>query len=82
MFHTNDADISSLNICQCLEPQVLRFCSLNEVYYCSGWVMRLYFDLDKTDPIHAALCKLACSDTNLDICDAAQGEGSEVSPPT
>ena len=82
MFHTNDAAISSLNICQCLEPQVLRFCSLNEVYYCSGWVMRLYFDLDKTDPIHAALCKLACSDTNLDICDAANLPGTPMKDAT
>lgn len=27
--------------------------------------MRLYFDLDKTDPIHKALCDVACNDENI-----------------
>ena len=47
-----------------------------------GWVMRLYFDLDKADPIHDALCKLACSDTNLDICDAANLPGTPMKDAT
>ncbi len=40
-----------------------------------GWIMRLYFDLDKKDPVLHELCKLACNDSNLDICDAANLPG-------
>ena len=40
-----------------------------------GWIMRLYFDINKNDSIMHALCKLACSDTNLDICDTANLPG-------
>ena len=47
-----------------------------------GWVMRLYFDLDKTDLIHGKLCDLACSDTNLDICDAANLPGTPMKDAT
>ena len=34
-----------------------------------GWTMRLYYDLDKQDSILKDLCKLACHDNNIDICD-------------
>lgn len=34
-----------------------------------GWTMRLYYDLDKKDPVLKDLCDLACRDTNIDICD-------------
>jgi len=34
----------------------------------SGWVMRLYFDLEKLDPLHDKLCKLACQNPELDLC--------------
>ena len=34
----------------------------------SGWVMRLYFDLEKSDPLHEKLCKLACHNPELDLC--------------
>jgi hypothetical protein len=40
-----------------------------------GWIMRLYFDVDKNDPLMNALCNLACSDNNLDICDTANLPG-------
>ena len=36
--------------------------------YYPGWVMRLYFDLARTDPVLKMFCDLACSDNNLDIC--------------
>ena len=42
----------------------------------SGWVMRLYFDLTKNDPILSKLCDLACSDNNLDLCNASRLPGS------
>ncbi len=48
----------------------------------SGWIMRLYFDLDKSDPVHAALCKLVCSDTNIDMCDAANLPGTPMKDAT
>ena len=34
-----------------------------------GWSMRLYHDLYKDDPLHDELCNLACSDTQLDLCN-------------
>ena len=44
--------------------------------YYPGWVMRLYYDLDKADPIFQDLCQLACHDANLDICDAKHLPGT------
>ena len=44
--------------------------------------MRLYFDLDPTDPVHTALCRLACSDNNIDICDAANLPGTPMKDAT
>ncbi len=44
--------------------------------------MRLYFDLDKADPVHTALCNLACSDPNIDICDAANLPGTPMKDAT
>ena len=38
--------------------------------YYPGWTMRLYYDLDKKDPVFKDLCDLACSDTNIDLCNA------------
>jgi len=43
-----------------------------------GWIMRLYFDLDRKDPVLHELCKLACNDSNLDICDAENLPGIPV----
>jgi hypothetical protein len=43
-----------------------------------GWIMRLYFDLDKNDPVLQELCKLACNDNNFDICDAASLPGTPM----
>ena len=34
-----------------------------------GWTMRLYVDFDDNDPIFIDLCKLACKNPILDICD-------------
>ena len=41
-----------------------------------GWVMRLYYDLDKNDPTLKDLCNLACHDANLDICDVKNLPGT------
>ena len=41
-----------------------------------GWVMRLYYDLDKKDPVFKDLCDLACSNPNIDICDAKHLPGT------
>ena len=44
--------------------------------YYEGWVMRLYYDLDPTDPVFKDLCQLACQYDNLDICDARHLPGT------
>ena len=41
-----------------------------------GWTMRLYYDLDKKDPILKELCDLACRDSNIDICDTKHLPGT------
>ena len=41
-----------------------------------GWVMRLYYDLDKNDPTLKDLCNLACHDVNIDICDVKNLPGT------
>ncbi len=41
-----------------------------------GWIMRLYYDLDRRDPILQDLCDLACSNPGLDICDAKHLPGT------
>jgi len=41
-----------------------------------GWTMRLYYDLDKKDPILKDLCDLACRDSNIDICDTKHLPGT------
>ena len=43
-----------------------------------GWIMRLYFDLDKSDPVFDEICKLACNNNNLDLCDAANLPGTPM----
>ena len=44
--------------------------------YYPGWTMRLYYDLEKKDPILKDLCDLACRDTNIDICDTKHLPGT------
>ena len=41
-----------------------------------GWIMRLYYDLDKNDPVLNDICELACSDNNIDICEIKQLPGT------
>ena len=36
--------------------------------YDSSWVMRLYYDIGRGDPLMQDLCQLACDNSNLDIC--------------
>lgn len=38
-------------------------------YYGSSWAMRLYFDVERTDPFMTDLCQLACNYSSLDLCD-------------
>ena len=38
--------------------------------------MRLYYDLDKKDPILKDLCDLTCLDNNIDICDTKNLPGT------
>ena len=38
--------------------------------------MRLYYDLDKADPVFKDLCQLACQNVNLDICDTKNLPGT------
>ena len=33
-----------------------------------GWNIRLYYDLEDDDPLLSDLCKVACSDSNIDLC--------------
>lgn len=47
---------------------------MNQFY--PGWIMRLYYDLDKTDPVFKDLCKLSCENDILDICDAKKLPGT------
>ena len=44
--------------------------------YYPGWVMRLYYDLNKKDPVLKDLCELACQHDYLDICDAKHLPGT------
>jgi len=44
--------------------------------YYPGWVMRLYYDLDKNDPVFNDLCQLACQNPQIDICDARNLPGT------
>lgn len=38
--------------------------------------MRLYYDLDKNDPVFNDLCQLACQNPQIDICDARNLPGT------
>ena len=40
--------------------------------------MRLYFDLDESDPIMDELCLLACSDPKLDLCKVSKLPGNPM----
>ena len=33
-----------------------------------GWVLRLYYDLKPDHPLMEELCRVACEDTNIDLC--------------
>jgi hypothetical protein len=46
--------------------------------YGPGWTMRLYVDLELSDPVLVKLCHLACQNCNLDICQAAHLPGTPV----
>ena len=42
-------------------------------FYGSEWIMRLYYDIPMEDSSHLKyLCKLACENIELDLCDSKQ----------
>ena len=43
-----------------------------------GWIMRLYYDLDKKNPVLKDICELACNDNNLDLCEVKHLPGTPV----
>ena len=47
-----------------------------------GWNIRLYYDLEDTDPLLSDLCEVACKDANIDLCHVknipALGDVSQV----
>ena len=47
-----------------------------------GWIMRLYHNFDKSSPVFEEICNLACSNSNLDICDAANLPGNPIKDAT
>ena len=50
---------------------------LIQIYY-PNWIMRVYVHLDDSDPVFNALCRLACSNPNLDICDVKDLPGTPL----
>ena len=46
--------------------------------YYPDFVMRVYLDFDKNHPIDKYLCKLACENPNLDLCDIKQLPGNDI----
>ena len=44
----------------------------------TGWIIRLYYDLDQDDPILPKLCGLSCQ-TNFDLCDVQRLPGTPIS---
>jgi len=40
--------------------------------------MRLYINLETSDPLLKSICELACNNTILDICDVANLPGTPV----
>ena len=46
--------------------------------YYPDFVMRVYLDFDKNHPIDKYLCKLACENPNLDLCDIKKLPGNDI----
>ena len=46
--------------------------------YYPDFVMRVYLDFDQNHPIDKYLCKLACENPNMDICDIKQLHGNDI----
>ena len=42
-----------------------------------GWIIRIYYDLEKDDPILPKLCGLSCQ-TNFDLCDIQRLPGTPM----
>ena len=40
--------------------------------------MRVYYQLDKTDPVMTELCDLACNNDNIDLCTVDDLPGTPV----
>ena len=49
--------------------------------YGSNWIVRVYYHVksyDKNSPVMKQLCDLACSEPNLDLCDAQKNPRNEL----
>ena len=46
--------------------------------YYPGFVMRLYLEIDENHPVEKSLCKLACENPTLDLCDVKNLPGPHV----
>ena len=49
--------------------------------YGSDWIVRVYYHVksyDKNSPVMKQLCDLACSEPNLDLCDAQKNPRNEL----
>ena len=53
--------------------------ALVESLYGDGWSMRVYHDINSSNPLHQQLCSLACSSTFLDLCPVAELPSSSPS---
>jgi len=42
------------------------------------WIMRLYVDLERSSSTADKICALACTDSNLDICDVKYLPGTHL----
>ena len=48
------------------------------ILYGEEWSMRLYYDLDREDPLMHDLCSLACQHSHLDLCHVRDLPGNPV----
>ena len=46
--------------------------------YYPGFVMRLYLEMDENHAVEKSLCKLACENPNLDLCDVKNLPGPHI----
>jgi len=60
-----------------IEEVLLRNLEDAFLYY-SGWVMRLYFDMNEDPFVFNTFCNLSCQHDNLDLCDVRNLPGTPM----